>query len=298
MKKSVLLFALCVYIFAGCTKEPQKALDQEECQVEVSFSNDFTKSLLKSTTDEEKTLSKVVLFGVDAAGDYVAKYTIASPVVGAQPLTILKKIKTLYAIANPTNTMEALTPDKTELDALVGDFSSAPATPLLMGGSGDIVNNEGVYWVVITLSRAMAKVVFTSEGFTITSVKATNTPDQAYVFKQPSVAAPSTATLIDTYAGVAGTDADPVYVAENANAADETATKFAVSGKLDNNKTVTYNITLKSGPSTFLPIERNKQYNVTVKVTDTSCTVTITMPDWDDVNGGEYEIPYDDFVEE
>lgn len=289
-----------MYIFAGCNKEPQNMLDQEECQVEVSFSNDFTKSLLKSTTNAEKVMNKVVLFGVDENGIYVNKYPIEAPVLGTQPVTIHKKVRKLYAIANPTSAIESLTnQNATALDALVGDFATAPVTPLLMGGSGIIAVNSGAYSVNIALIRSMAKVVFTSTdaALTIISVKAANTPSQGYVFKKTPVAEPASVPRT-TYAEVAGTDDNPVYVAESLNSdTDENnvnTTKFTVTGQL-NGKTAIYDIVLKTG-STKLAIERNKQYNVSISPSDeTSCDVIISMPPWDPVEAGDYTIPDAEF---
>jgi ABC-type uncharacterized transport system auxiliary subunit len=297
MKKSVLLLALCMYIFAGCNKEPQNTTDQEECQVEVSFTNDFSKSLLKSTTTAEKGMTEVILFGVDASGNYVGKYAIPAPIEGVNSVNILKRNHTLYAIANPSPAIKALeNQNKAALDALVGDFATAPVTPLLMGGSGVIAVNSGVYTVNIALIRSMAKVVFTSTdaALTITGVKAMNTPNQGFVFKQTLVAVPASAARISTYTAVAGTDAAPVYVAENTNTSDAIATKFIVTG-VYNSKTANYEVILKTG-STLLPIERNKQYNVSISPSDeTSCGITISMPDWDDEDAGNYVIPDDQF---
>ncbi len=299
MKRSVLLFALCIYIFAGCNKEPQNTLDQEECQVEVSFSNDFTKSLLKSTTGPEKTITNVILFGVDASGNFAGKYSIDHQPATTESMTILKKVKTLYAIANPTPEIESLaTPNKAALDILFGIFTGTNAlvTPLLMGGSGDVSVSGSNYSAAIQLIRTVAKVTFnsTETGLVITSVTAKNVPNQAYVFKQASVAVPASVTRFDYANTVAGTDTDPIYVAESTNTNVSNTTTFVVNGTYDS-KTASYEITLKTG-STNLAIERNKHYSVDVKaVSTTSCTISITTPDWDPVNAGEYEIPYEEF---
>jgi hypothetical protein len=302
MKKSILLFALCACIFAGCSKEePQDMSGSDEYQVMVSLSTDFTQSMLKSeATDAEKTVNKVILFGVAEDGSYVATYTINHQPIAAEPITILRKVKTLYAIANPTAAIEGLaSPNAATLDLLAGSFTGA--SPFLMGGKGTITKNGADYTVSIQLVRTAAKVAFASTNaeLTITSVTVKNTPHQAYVFRQgitdeveDGVAATPDPAGRSNDATVTGS-APIVYVAESVNNDAANTTTFTVAGTYDG-KTASYDVVLKTGTNNQ-PIDRNRHYSVRLKpITESVCDVSVfDIPDWDDVDGGEYEMDFD-----
>ncbi|MDR1171195.1 MAG: hypothetical protein LBL24_01945 [Bacteroidales bacterium] len=290
MKKPVLLFALCACIFAGCSKEPKDTSEQQaDCRVTVILSAaSDSKSLLKSDASvAEEDIDRLMIFGVNASDGIDSIYIISDPPANnIVPITVSRKVKSLYAIANHSVAMEALTPASVaDLLAITGDFSAAPQSPFLMGGNGNIIAAGGNYTASVQLIRAVAKIaVIGKNDFTIETVTVKETPDQGYVFKTEPLSVPA-ATRIN-YNPVAS--ADPVlYVAENSS---ETPTQFLVTGTFDS-KPASYTVELKKDGQ-FVDIVRNTFYKVHITpITEDECAVTFSIPDWDDEDTDDHVIP-------
>lgn len=301
MKKIVLLFAACACIFAGCNNNPEDNLEQEDYQVAISFTTESASLLKSEATEPEDAITKIKLFGVDASNN-VTPYpveNIANKSARIQ-LTISRSIKSLYAIGNPTNTLETATPSTvSDLMDLVDNtnFTSAPQSPYLM--SGMVTISSYTEDINISLVRAVAKVKITSTNFAFTSVTVKNTPDKGYVFAQASLSVPGGSESLKDYNPITLTGTAPVnvpmlYVAENSKS---TPTKFEVTGTY-NNKTATYGIELKDKLSgLYIDIVRNTYYKVNIEpVTESECIITISIPDWEDVETQDHEIQDNDFT--
>ena len=288
MRNLALLLVLGAFILTGCNRKPVDDLE-EDLLIEVSFSTKpLSVALSKSiATTAESLISKILLFGVDAAGNVVESFpAITTPPFSNIPLTISRQITSLYAIANPSSTLEAATPaNVTALIALIDGFATAPASPFLMGGQG-LVNSTNIQ---IELIRAVAKIEIQGKNnFQITSVVVQNTPNAGYGFKREPLAIPVSSRV--NYSAVASA-APVLYVAESANSNPAT---FLVAGTFEG-KTASYNITLTVG-GTPIDIERNTHYQVGITpVTEDDCIVTITIPDWADMPTDEHVIPDSEF---
>ncbi len=291
MKNLVLLFvfALCIYIFAGCNRTP-KDTDEETRKIVVFFSaKSDANSLLKSTaSDNEKKITKVALFGVDALNNVIENYTpIDNPPSTGTSLVISNNVNMLYAIANPSDVMVAKTPSNlSDILAMTGTFADAPQSPFLMGGKGDVSN----YAVNIEFIRAVAKISFIGKNeFVIESVTVGNTPDHGYIFSQALPVVPLSAARV-SYPKVESST-PMVYVAENTK---QDPTQFVVTGKF-NSKQATYAFVLVDR-GTKVDIARNTHYQVNISPkTDSECTITIDIPDWGDGDTDDIEIPDEKF---
>ena len=285
MKRLVFLFVFCG-ILAGCDRD----LDISELDREVMVflsAESLSTSLLKSTaTTAENQVSKIILFGVNSQGAIVQKFAaITNPALAGFKLTISKQVTTLYAMANPSTALEtaaaaATVTTSAQLTALTNSFGSnngsMPASPFLMAGTG-AVNSSSVN---IELIRAVAKIEIKGEnGFVITSVTVRNTPNTGYVFKQATTSVPSSGVSRISYSAVSS--ASPIlYVAESGSANPAT---FDVTGRIDNGASTTYTVTLKVNGSN-VSIARNTHYTVSIiPITETECTVIVTIPNWSDV---------------
>ena len=286
MKKIALLFALCVCIFAGCRKDPKppKDITDRDRTVVVFFSTkSATSSILKATSDEDK-ISKIILFGVDDLNNVVETYApINNPPLTGTKLTISPKVKMLYAIANPSDGLEAATPSTVSgLMNLIGDFTDAPQSPFLMSGNA----SASGYNVNIELIRAVAKISITgTNDFRVETVTVTNTPNQGYVFRRAPFSIPASHAKVG-YPAIASTD--PIlYVAENTG---NSPTQFTVTGTFQGSP-ASYTIVLESGVQKN-DIVRNTWYRVGITpITESECDITITVPEWNDVIINEFVTP-------
>ena len=282
MKKLVFLLTLLSFITTGCRKDP-KVAPYEERQVFVFFSHkSLTNSVLKATAEEEKAVSRVLLFGV--AGQTVTKIYDGTPVSDGVKLIISKTITSFYAIANPSVDLAAATPTNlTALKGLTESFLEQPENLFLMSGSANI---NGSINVNIQLERAVAKIKIDGiNDFVITSVDVENTPSRGYVFPQdPFVVPGGNATKYKIFGD------DPIfYVAENTTVSP---TRFIVTGIVDS-KVVTYPISqLTKNNGTPVDIKRNCYYEITVSpTTEHECTFTIEIKEWTPVEVDGHVIP-------
>ena len=273
MKRIVFLYAFCVFVLAGCDQKPPSGENQVLIHLTAHpLTNTDTKS---SATDNEKTISKVLLYGVDDQGMVVKTFPgIANPSLTGIELTVPMDVKTIYAIANPTSGIESVTPSTlSDLLNLTNDFSVAPQSPFLMSGKGDIVNSTAN----IELIRAVAKIEIISQNeFQIESVTVKNSPHQGYVFKQETPTPPSSANKV-AYPTVYSTN-PVVYVPENSK---NNPTEFVVTGTyFDLQASYTIVITTGGAPA---DIVRNTHYRVGVSaITETDCSIDLTIPPWND----------------
>ena len=281
MKKLVFCFSLCGFVLSGCKNEPSVNPDEDR-QVVINFSaSSLSASLLKSdATSDEKSISKIILFGIKQGNSLEKNY----PAIEGQELidalegedvkrTISKNVKTLYAIANPSATLETAAAGCTDLSGLLGlteSFVTAPTSNFLMGGKGDVDNKTAD----IELVRAVAKIeiISGSTDFTITSVTVQNTPNQGFVFQQETAIVPTSATTI--YPLSTNTT---LYVAESAKG---NPVKFAISGSF-NGEDVNFPPISLTIEGKNIDIVRNTHYKVSVtpKTTD-ECSITISIRGW------------------
>ena len=272
MKKLVLSFVIISFVLAGCKQTPK---DEQNRQVTVQFTvNSTYSSFLKSTDEQDNQIDEIILLGAGITGEIV---TIFPPITGAEitegkTLTLDNDITALYAVANPTTPINPET--VSELRSMTSDYSVEPAAPFVMTGFKS-ANREDI---TIDLERAIAKIEVTGEnGFTVTSVKVKNTPDEGYVFPQGTLDVSSFGTTDYTISPYA-----PIYVAENTV---DNPTTLTISGTyegvdldpIDVDFTVNGNL---------VPIERNKLYSVTIRMvigTERDVNVKMEIKDWDTV---------------
>jgi len=287
MKKLILSLSLITFIVAGCNEKPDPEQDQE---VYIDFSVDSQlSSMLKSdATTAEETIDRIVLFGAagTAASSSVTRLYLGAKPSGSLSLTISRTITTLYAIANPTTSMETAT-TVSNLTAMTGSFSSMPTSPFLMSGQVSI-NSQTNKNITVNLDRAVAKVEFSGTGgFVITSVTVQNTPTSGYVFPRSPLSVPTTT---GNYAAV--TSASPIlYVTENTTStSNPPLTNFRVNGRLNGGAAANYDINLKSGGNN-INIMRNTRYQVTITaITEDVCSITVNIPKWNDVITDNYTL--------
>ena len=287
MKRIVLLYVFYGFILGGCNGNDENPPPKE---VMVYFSTQsMPNSSLKSTAEpDEDLINRIIMCGVDNLGKVVEVYpailTLSSSGI---PLTISEDVISLYAIANPSTGIEAALPSATVsgLMSLTVDFTSAPQSPFLMSGKGNVIGSN----VNIELIRAVAKIeVIGQNDFRIESVTVKNTPDKGFVFKQETIVAPTSSARVNY---PVNTDNSTVYVAENSK---DNSTELVVTGTyLD--KQASYTIVLKNN-GTPVDVARNTYYKVNVSPnTVIDCTVEITILEWEDVTTDDNIIPDENF---
>jgi hypothetical protein len=253
-----------LFIPIGCERDLPDDGPVPDRMVTVNFT---VGSLLKSAASDEENeiIGNIILFSV-VGGDVVQKF-ILSPEGGS--LSIPGTVTMLYAIANPSDALttaldtELPVPVTTLLDPLTADFPPAPASPFLMSGKANVVDNS----VNITLARCVAKIQLTSTNpdFLIESVTV-SAASKGYVFdNSPSV--PALTPVNHTYAG---SDTVVFYVAEHSSANPPT---FTVSGRFQGQPAhllwVKEQITLKDdGGVNNIEIKRNTCYQVDIDFFD------------------------------
>lgn len=292
MKSIVLLCVLCGFFLVGCGEKEKPSVDGDDQDVLISFSTNamptdvMQNMVLKSTkSTDENLISMIILFGLDDKGMVVKALPISNPTLTGITITMPIEVKTLYAVANPTPGIEgALIPTLANLLNLTGDYTSAPQSPFLLSGKGDIVGSNAT----IRLDRAIVKIeVVSLNELQIKSVTVKNTPNRIYIFKKETTTPPSSIRVIYP----ANTTNSIVYVAE---CSKDNPVELEVTGTYLG-KTVSNTIILTKGGS---PIDavRNTCYRVGVSATsEPEWTYTITITDWDEENADRYVIPSENF---
>ena len=252
----VLLFAFCHFVMIGCEHDPKDNPELDH-MIEVSFTTrPLSGSSLKSAANPaEDLIEKIILFGVDEQNVVVQTFLINPPLSGKQ-LVIPRKIKSLYAIANPSPAMEAAS-SVSDLTNMVGDFTNAPQSPFLMSGKSSVSGNS----VNIELIRVVAKINIIGEnGFQITSVTVMNTAAKGYIFSRETLPAPSSANMVDY---TVNNNPSTIYIAENSRS---NPIQFIVSGQLQG-KPKSHFFTLERGGQN-IDILRNTSYQVSIRFED------------------------------
>jgi len=303
--RKIIIFIFCGLVFAGCKQDPMVENDDNQ-QIVVFFSSQsiLASKLKSAATETEKIINKVILFGFDASDNFVPKSKWIKEVTNLSTSLELedvnRKVKTIWAIANPTTAMENIIPEKVaDLTKQTASYpnDNPPTSPFLMSGKGAVAG----YSANIKLFFAVAKVKIISDGFQITSVEVQKTPDKAFVFDDnlfnwktgdpPIVPKVPTGSGRVTYASPT-TLPDPLvfYVAENDATTTANSTKFVVKGTLDNVPIDPYTIELKIDQK-IIPIKRNTCYTVTISpVSQSTGTVTISIPDWEEGENDDHSI--------
>jgi len=266
----------------GCKKSDPRV--EPDRQVFITFTSKSL-SLLKSlATEDEDRIKKIIIFGVDDQNNVDKSFVIDNPSLSnGIVLTISRKIKTFYAIANPSTSLEVASPlTVSDLIALTDDFSNLPESPFLMSGIANIINETAT----IELTRVVAKIkIISTGGFQINSIIVENTSSKGYVFPRLPFSTPSEKT---NYTELLSSE-PTFYVAENSSVSP---TRFVVSGQLDG-KPSKYTIQqLTTSTGNPINIVRNCYYEVTIKpITEDDCSITINIVDWIDVEVGGHTIP-------
>ena len=282
MKRIVFIITTSLCILAGCQQEVFFDGDRE---VTVSFSTQsLTSSFTKSAANSaEELVNHLFLFGVDAQGEVIQNIPVsANPLSNGMKLTLSKKVKSLYAIANSASDLISIHPSNlSDLMDMTCDFSVAPQSPFLLSGKAEVNGNN----IQVELVRVVAKVeVISKNEFQIQSVTVKNSPDKGYVFKKEVPAAPASAGIV-TY--IALDSANPVlYVPENSK---ENPTQFVVTGTYLG-KQANYTIDLTIGGAT-VDIVRNTHYQVSISAkTETDCSFDVSIPEWNDMTADKQVI--------
>ena len=255
----MLLFVLCHFVMTGCEHDPQNDPEADR-MVEVSFTTrSLSGSLLKSAANPaEDLIEKIILFGVNEQNEVVQTFPVlVNPPLSGKPLTISRKVKSLYAIANPSTAMEAATLSSvSDIMGMVGDFTNAPRSPFLMSGKSNVSGNS----VNIELIRAVAKINITGKnGFQITSVTVMNTAAKVYVFNRETLSIPGSVNMVN-YPAV---NSSSIYIAENSKL---NPVQFVVTGQLQGEQK-NHSFTLESGGQN-IDIVRNTSYQVSIYFED------------------------------
>lgn len=279
--KFFLLSVLCGFLLTGCPGDDP----ENDREILINFSAiPLSDMVLKSTaTTNESLVSKMLLIGVDDKNVPVKIYpVISNPALTGMKLTMPLEVKTLYAIANPSSGMESATPSTfSDLSNLTGDFSTAPQSPFLMGGKGDIVGSSAT----IELIRAVAKIeVIAPNELEIESVTVKNTPNKAYVFKKDTRVAPTNSVRVDYLVNTVTTT---VYVAECSK--DNPVELEVIGMYLGQEAKYTIRLNDNGAP---IDIARNTHYQVNITpLSNVESNVSITIPAWDDVRTDDHMIP-------
>jgi len=220
-------------------------------------------SLLKSqASNQENLITEVKLYGAEENGN-ITDYQSLVPNNSGTPITISRKIKTLYAIANPINIASVST--VSALMELTADFTNAPKSPFLMSGKAEVNRNGLSTSVNIVLVRAIAKIeieiIDINNEFAIESIVVKNTRAKGYVFERETLSVSSFSLKDYTYTNPLPKKFD-VYVAENTLI---TPTQIFVTGKYQG-ETITHNFTVKgkNAQGQDVGIIRNRCYPVKI----------------------------------
>ena len=201
-----LLFLFGFFVSAGCERNPIDDLEVDERHVVmIRFAaKPLSGSLSKSAaTPEEDLIKKIIMFGVNNQGNIIETFELSSDT----SLTIARKITWLYAIANPTDSIEAATPSNiSDLMDMTCDYSDAPQSPFLMSGKSEVIGAS----VNIELVRAVAKIEIVGNNFQADSVFVIDAPAKGYVFSRDPFSAPVSDRVTYSYSG-----SSSIYVAEN-----------------------------------------------------------------------------------
>lgn len=245
---------------AGCERDPVEAPEPEEQQITINFAaGELAGSLLKKdASSEEDLIEKIILYGVNAQHEVVDTIILAS---SGKTRSIRKTVKTIWAIANPTDDLLAVFPaDSTALMGMTVDFSTAPQSPLQMSGKVKIGTANSV---TILFYRIVSRIdlVGIADKFQIESVKV-NTAATGYVFERPSLVVPASTWVEYSYTGTAPV----IYVAEHLRT---NAARFTVTGRFLNQPAHLQQL-VESNPFSItsggqiVDIKRNTYYQVKV----------------------------------
>ena len=285
MKKIIIWLVISGFVLSGC--DDKVILPDDDFDVLVNISTSSLSDIKSAEMTDESLITKYILYAVDGDNKVMKTFPSQSnPSLTGVKLSISKEVVSLYAIANPSTEIESASPKTvSDLLNLTASFATAPVSPFIMGGKGDVIGSNAN----IELIRAIAKVeVIAQNEFVIESVKVMKTPDQGYVFQKQTISAPPTSTKVEY---LEKTTNSTVYVAENSK---DVPTEFFVKGKyLD--KPTTYTIILKIDGAA-IDIERNTYYKVGISaLTEFECAITISIPAWSDKPTDPHIIPDDDF---
>ena len=274
MKKIVLIIFCCGFVFSGCVEKEKPPVNERQVVIYFSLTS-LSNSPIKSTTatSAENQISKIILFGVDDQNKVVETYpAIPNPSLSGTKLAISNSVKFIYAIANPSSSIEeAKLSTVSDIMNLTEDFTTPPVSPFLMGGKGEVVDDR----VNIEMIRAIAKIdVIGKNDYQIESVTVRNTPNKGYVFAQETLSVPSTAQRV-RYPTV--NSATPtLYVAESTRL---NQLRLDVTGTANGKQTpVTVTLLNNGNP---IDIVRNTHYQVSITSDpNKEVVVTVTVQEW------------------
>ena len=284
MKKIVFLLTLLAFIFTGCPKVTDEEREVVIYFTSKSFSNPV---LLPIATNTENAIQKIILFGVDDQNNIKIFPVITDLSSSGVILSISKKIKSFYAIANPSSDIESANlSNASALIDIISDFSNAPDSPFLMSGKADInIIDDSI---TIELVKAVAKIRISSgNDFKISSVTVMNTSAKGYVFPKTPFSVPDKKINYPEITASTPT----FYVAENTTVSP---TKFVVNGQFMGQQ-VSYTIEQLTSNGEPVNIVRNHYYEVTITPSEYDCSITLSILDWIDVPVDNHIIPDENF---
>ncbi len=284
MKKILIPAVACVALAASCSKDATSTTETSQTvAVQISAKSLSDASTRSEASAEEMKISSVNLFAVDANGYVVKAYpTIENP-ASTVTLVVDNAASQIVAIANSS---EGFCPDianvatLAEIKALTFDASSEVVAPYGMFGNGSISGSA----VEVELIRSVAKIeVVGDNGFEVNTVTVKNTPSMGYVAAQSLVEVPSEAEYVSYEKG----DDAIAYVAESTS---ENPVEILVEGTI-NGTDAYYTVNVENNGEA-LDIERNTCYQLTIApITSTECSVSVVIPEWDDVEADNVNIP-------
>lgn len=255
----VLLFTFSLFIMAGCEHNPEDVPEHEQRVITVNFTTkSLSGSLLKAATPEEITISKIILFGVDDQGVVVQTFPkFVNPTSSIQ-FTMFGDVKLLYAIANPTVSVEWATPlTVSDLMSMTVDFADAPQAPFLMSCIGEVNSTNSINLEFI---RAVARIDITgTNGFQIESVTIMNTSAKGYVFDRAPLSIPTSEMV--TYSNIESNSS--IYLGESSM---QNPVQFAVVGRYLNQPVSCTIVLTRNGQN--IDVKRNTCYQVSIEVED------------------------------
>lgn len=280
MKRFLLSLLTYGLIVSSCQQENLQQGHGGELTVKLSVGNLSDPNTRSEASNAEKSITGIALWALNADGVIEEVFPVIKNPQGEIAIHIANTTKSIVAIANPIQGMAGDADDLEDMKKLLADFTSAPGAPFIMSGISRVNGNV----MELELKRAVAKIcVKGTNGFEVTSVTVQNTPSRGFVFGDKDLSVPATTA----YISYAETATDYTYVSENGTAKP---TRLLVKGTYKGEATA-YGITLTNNGNT-IGILRNTCYQVTINpIIESKCEVSVTIPDWDDVNTDDHYIP-------
>lgn len=192
IKQYIHCFSLLAFILlGGCAFEDQGFSDATKTNVEIQFSVAqpdvaLTRAVEMGDLADEAKVTHLTLFASGATWQrFDFDYGTGGVTAGLfySRLTLDAGTYTFYAIANaPTGLLDGVT-SKADLDALIADAASMPASPFIMTGTVATISISSTEKVPVRLERLVAKIDVTNQAsnFTFSGVQLHNVPKSSFL---------------------------------------------------------------------------------------------------------------------